>query len=299
MAKTSVKKIIMRETFERRESDAELALRALAKYSSKLNEGLGFELLDDEGRLRPEVFIDEEQRGYETEEVAADLDHVRRKEIMYAGLDNERVVKFKATEAGLNTAGVAQEELVAQLLKLEGRRKYKHDGSQAEVAIPLALAEALGDRYLVVRTSEYDDFEAGVDHLIIDRQTGLVVCAIDEVVESGRTVEKQERSAIKLRRGGSSIKYGLRVVDGRLVKGRLSHLATFIMPIEKQNISGCLKELAAGQSGNFSRQVVANIVASMESQLENLVQVDDDRSLDKQALQQAIAKLREFSGIQS
>jgi len=288
----------MREAFEQRESDADLALRALAKYSGKLNEGLGFELLDDEGRLRPEVFIDEEQRGYEADEVAADLDHVRRKEIMYAGLDNEKVVKFKATEVGLNTEGVVHEELISQLLKLEARRKYKHAGSQAEVAIPLALAEALGDRYLVVRTSEYDDFEAGVDHLIIDRQTGLVVCAIDEVVESGRTVEKQERSAAKLRRGGSSVKYGLKDVNGQLVKGRLNHLATFIMPIEKQNISGCLKELAEGQTGTFSRQVVANIVASMESQLEYLSQVDDDHSLDKQALQQAIEKLREFSGSQ-
>lgn len=84
-------------------------------------------------------------------------------------------------------------------------------GEKVELLAQIVLYKFLNQKFLVVRSSLYDDIDNGVDNLIIDKETGAVVCTLDVSGSlSNRNVEEKMKKIFKInQKGGARIKYGL------------------------------------------------------------------------------------------
>lgn len=139
------------------------------------------------------------------------------------------------------------------------KRRETNPANLTELALTLMLQKILPDRFLVVNASTCDDRENGVDNLILDRQTGNVVCGIDEVIERSYyegPSKKAEKIQQKMVKGGFQVKYGARFKDGNLSLESLKNVPAFYLSLNKEDLvklSGCLEseEITKEEQGLF------------------------------------------------
>ncbi len=129
---------------------------------------------------------------------------------------------------------------------LEEIRDNEHEtiGYQAEVLINELLRKGLSDRYLVVRTAEYDDWKQGVDMLVIDKKSGEIVIGLDasDNKEAYKKRGDEANDLLQVKKGkverrnlagGFEIKYGISIKHRDLDKpvveyGHASNIAVFV-----------------------------------------------------------------------
>jgi len=151
----------------------------------------------------------------------------------------------------------------------------KNPATLAEKSLTIALSDVLGDSYLVARASQYDDYNNGVDQVIIDKQTGRVLCGFDEVLSrdgSESSQKKEEKLQRSVQKGGARIKYGAAIKDGRLIRAKAENIPAFYLPVSKEEL---YQLLASQQAGGQPRQTAENqifskLLTSLRSQLETV-----------------------------
>jgi hypothetical protein len=187
------------------------------------------------------------QRIFPEEEIKRDLSSVDEREKEIAEKENE---KGKGSEVGEHF----------ELFKTALFHKF-FDGS-----------------FVVVRSSRYDDLFHGVDNVILDRESGDIVCAFDEVttVKEPGITEKREKVTEINSKCGAELKYGLGVnAEGRIVKrGGIKHLPLFYLALPEQVLYRVM------ESFNSSRgrvrptegeiKIVDYLVTLIEGQLKGL-----------------------------
>lgn len=118
--------------------------------------------------------------------------------------------------------------------------KEKDPAKITEMALVLMLQRLLPERFIVVRSSGYDDYNGSIDYEIIDQESGNVVCGVDEVIDktdnSGPN-KKEKKMADKMLAGGFCIKYGARILKGKLSLGELKNIPAFYMCIDKEELT--------------------------------------------------------------
>jgi hypothetical protein len=69
------------------------------------------------------------------------------------------------------------------------------DGERFEVLKTIVFYKFLNEKFIIVRTSSYDDVQNHVDNLIVEKETGNIVCAFYEVsaISGPEFIKKQER----------------------------------------------------------------------------------------------------------
>lgn len=85
-------------------------------------------------------------------------------------------------------------------------------GDIFEMLTTSILHKKLNKDFVVTRTSEYDDARNKVDNIILERETGNIVCAFDEIGASSGERFKEKKNKVLERnwqRGGADLKYGL------------------------------------------------------------------------------------------
>jgi pyruvate dehydrogenase complex dehydrogenase (E1) component len=96
----------------------------------------------------------------------------------------------------------------------------------------------LGREFVVASASVYDDYFNGIDTVLVDKETGDVICALDEVHdEEGRARhQKKIESIIKTaKKGGAKIKYGItfekddKTGANKLVQKTISNIPKFYL----------------------------------------------------------------------
>jgi len=111
------------------------------------------------------------------------------------------------------------------------KKKELSDGDQLEMLKTIIFHRNLGDEFIVVRASNYDDIKGGVDNVIVNKKTGNVICAFDEGSprKGDQFEEKHKKTLEKNRKGGAKLKYGLTFKEGEEKPhlGRLSKLPVF------------------------------------------------------------------------
>ena len=128
-----------------------------------------------------------------------------------------------------------------------------------------------------MRSSALDDYKNGVDHLIVDRLTGNVICSFDEVNDragGGRRIEEKLAEAKKkARKGGARVKYGV-TFEGeegkrKIVRKNLENIPSFYLALTQEE----LRELLAGMEFDISAapsaielKVFDALMAKLESQ---------------------------------
>ena len=104
----------------------------------------------------------------------------------------------------------------------------------------------LGDKYVVVRSSRYDDYKNGVDNVMMEIKTGNVVCAFDEISDDTNFFHAEKEKKIEERNfksGGASLKYGMSLKDGKLVPARLQNLPIFCLSLNPEKVRESLLQM--------------------------------------------------------
>lgn len=149
--------------------------------------------------------------------------------------------------------------------------KNRNVSNIAEMAVTLALHRFLKDRFIVARASKYDDYNHGVDNVIIDKETGAIICGFDEVValdaEHDGGQKKFKKIKNNLEHGGTEIKYGATVVDNKLQRQSFKNIPTFFISLSKKDLDTLLLALQKDQGRSESVAIIlSQLVESLEEQ---------------------------------
>ncbi|MFA5184135.1 MAG: hypothetical protein WC456_01255 [Patescibacteria group bacterium] len=157
-------------------------------------------------------------------------------------------------------------------------RREKNPSNITEIATTLLFDKILGENFIIVRASIYDDYENGADQLIIDKATGAVVCGLDDVIghlSDDRDDKKPEKIKRKMAAGGAKIKYGATVKAGKLVKQELSHIPLFYFSLSKEELNGLLRSLTAAAGDDepspAEKAVYVKLVSSLQEQSDHFM----------------------------
>lgn len=149
--------------------------------------------------------------------------------------------------------------------------REKNPAALAEAATTLLFDKILRRDFVIVRAAEYDDYVNGADQLIIDKQTGAVICGVDDVLghEGDDGGEKKEKKIdAKMRRGGAAIKYGATVRGGQLERQALFNIPLFYFSLSKEELINILPALTGGADkiSPAERAVYKKLFESLEAQ---------------------------------
>ncbi|MCK9344510.1 MAG: hypothetical protein M0P64_00095 [Candidatus Pacebacteria bacterium] len=245
----------------------EVMARMSREVNSMVKEQYDMEaLVDDAGRIRAELYAKEEGGIYEGAEVADDQEIVDGLDRHNSSADDPRVQEFYKKEYGAD--GTAEGTLAKYR-----ERKEAAKSNQAEVAITALLHKMLKERFLVVRASTFDDYKHGMDNLILDRETGAVICAFDEVIrnegDAGKTPVKLEKIKKAALKGGNEAKYGIALKDDTLVRSRLRNVPVFYLSLESKDLNALTNDLTNGFDSDataLEQALFAHLVNSIKEQ---------------------------------
>ncbi len=214
------------------------AMRRIAEKCNPHIEG-GFVADDGTIRMTRKHFPD-----YEDKDFKDDQNFVKASKILWSFADKPAARQSFAERKRLTHLN--EEQLTAAMLADYEKKKEK--GVQIEMLVTILLTKALGDDYIIVRSCEYDDFENGVDNLIVNRLTGEVIGALDDTHDddlgSGTQtkLDKITKKALAPK-GGAKVKYGLTYKNGQLYKGKLEKLPIFFFSFNTDAMNDALSSL--------------------------------------------------------
>lgn len=190
-------------------------------------------LVNDSLHIDPAYFSREKGGVYEEADILDDKETVDALDRYNSSADNLKTQQFYKSEYGIETP----EGIVAN----HREKKEASKSNQAEMIITALLHKILKERFLVVRSSVFDDYKYGIDNLILDKETGAVICAFDEVLENegdsergaSKKIEKIKKSAI---RGGTEAKYGISLKEKTLTRGHLRNIPVFYLTLESKDL---------------------------------------------------------------
>jgi len=152
-------------------------------------------------------------------------------------------------------------------------KKKRETGEQLEKLKTIIFDKFLGNDFFVVRSSSYDDIKNGVDNVILDKKTGNLVCAFDEVGEtSGKRYEKKKREILEKNEeeSGGKLKYGIKISkEGKIELGQAENLPIFYLALSKGKIENGIDSLSEGRS-DFEEKLFHFFRSSLESQINDL-----------------------------
>ena len=140
------------------------------------------------------------------------------------------------------------------------KEKSEEWGEWLERLKVAVFAKFLGKDWIVVRTSEYDDFFNKVDNIILNPQ-GEIVCAIDEVSEvGGISYRKKTRVVSEINtKGGAKLKYGISLEvseKGRRIEIKeCSNIPIFFLPLPMEEVENTIRVFSIDWD-SFSKQEV-------------------------------------------
>ena len=159
-------------------------------------------------------------------------------------------------------------------------KKEKSKGNLAEMAITLLLDKISEGRLLSVRSSKWDDYENGIDNLLLDTKTGAVICGLDEVFDDfGQSAneEKEDKVMTKFNKGGAYARYGLRLDKkrDRVNIERVNNLPTFFISLNRESLVDILENLKNEELKQSEKNVLIQIISSLKSQLNKMTENEE------------------------
>ena len=129
-------------------------------------------------------------------------------------LSEERVNEDIKTLKEVKRNQYKRELTLEEIEKIEKERK----GEKGEIFVCLLLQKFLGDNFLVLRTSLYDDRVNKVDLFVVNKKTGNIDFTIDVSVNppfSLSLFEKQKRLLERNTSSGTLLTYGIKFEKGK------------------------------------------------------------------------------------
>ncbi len=162
------------------------------------------------------------------------------------------------------------------------RDKESNTANITEMAITLLLAKFLKDKYIVARASSYDDYKNGADNILIDKESGDIVCGMDEIIghqgDDGKEVKEGKLKKI-MEKGGVEIKYGACLNSARKIEpATCQNIPAFYLSLSKKAL---LKLLDAYYSNkeDVLLELFNKLINSINEQTKNYKEMDLDENL--------------------
>ncbi len=204
-------------------------------------------LVLNDGRINMEVFDSYDQ----------EKDEKFIKDIKYEnfGINNESIKNFYVSEIReKSNSSEGLEVSDEQIIKYREREQESQLSFRWEKASTVLLSRVLGNDFIVLRSSELDDYTNKTDTVIVDKESGAVICAIDLVNDraGGDRYEKKLQQLKKDARGGQGgeLRFGITVEkdkktgEKKLVKKELKNIPRFFLPAEENDLRRLLKEMS-------------------------------------------------------
>lgn len=188
--------------------------------------------------------------------------------------DDLKIIKMKET-AWANERGFDLDQF--------NNQQERSKGTLAEMSITLILDKYLGDRFISVRSSKWDDYENGIDNFLLDSETGAVVCGFDELfndLNQSSSDKKEEKVMNKFLKGGAYAKYGLKKAessqetDSDIEIGKLSNLPTFFIAINRDDLVDILENLDSDKSNPAEIRILKDLITSLNMQINKMKESD-------------------------
>jgi hypothetical protein len=179
---------------------------------------------------------------------------------------------------------------------IENSRKKEYDKIEEDKKIgeifeklkTAFLYNHLSENFIICRTTFFDDFLHGVDNIILDKKTGNVVCAVDDVVAgNSKEYEDKKNKQIKVNeRGGATLEYGL-VLDAQHQKISLAPLKNVPLIVIALNINMVKKCLANFGSNNaeFDKNMLTFFANDLQREAELVKNICPKNSLAFQRIE--------------
>ncbi len=246
----------------------ELMQRMSVEINAMVEKAYGMsQLVNEDGRINMDNFSAIENGGIYEQDIIDDhkksvYDALRAHSGSFEKVIQERYLKVYDIET--------EEGIIAHYKEEQSKRL----SNQAEMAITALLHKILKDRFLVVRSSEIDDYFHGMDNVILDKETGALVCAFDEVLENPSDSEKVSPKIQKvqniLSKGGAEVSYGIALTDEKkLVRSHVRHIPVFHLNLKKADLMILTENLGDNFDGavsNQERKIFTQLVDSIEEQ---------------------------------
>jgi hypothetical protein len=156
-------------------------------------------------------------------------------------------------------------------------RRREREGEQLEMLAHAILVKNLPKEFLVVRASPHDDRANKVDTVILDRATGTLVCAFDEVgTTSGVDYEaKQQHVQEHNLKGGATLKYGMKMEEKNgkkeVMLSSVSNIPLFYIALPSDRIKKGVQEFLPGENqSDFEKNLFSYFMAAITLQIHGL-----------------------------
>lgn len=254
------------------------------EYKTTINNGEEFDskLLEKDGTIRMNAFKKGEGGCYKSEGEELTKDKKRIGEL-------EKKWEEEWREEGKGKEGRNWKQ-----------EKEKNFGELWEKAKTVVLNKIIGKEFIVVRASKHDDYENGVDNIIVDKETGNVVCAFDEV-STERGTEKEAKKFEKIEekngKGGATIKYGITVnEEKKIIKKEIENIPVFCLRLSGGDLIKLLHEMnhESEEPSEIELGVFDDLIDSLEEQVRELKDKDIPEDENKEAVEMMMNNLKGF-----
>jgi hypothetical protein len=146
------------------------------------------------------------------------------------------------------------------------------DGERFEVLKTIVFHKFLNEKFIIVRASFYDDVFNHVDNLIVEKETGNIVCAFDEVsaISGPEFIKKQERF-LRNNIKGAKVKYGILSTKDGLIKGKIENIPIFYLALPPEHINEGIRNIASLEEiSDYEEKIWSYFVTTLQSQIARL-----------------------------
>lgn len=149
-------------------------------------------------------------------------------------------------------------------------------GERLELLKTAVFQKHMGNKFIVVRSSEYDDIFNNIDNVILNKKTGEVVCAIDDFCDNpngriGKDINTKKTRSEQLNEfGAAKLKYSLGIDHSTgqnrpVAKGEERKIPVFYLAIGPEDLEAYIKTFDT--SGDSTGHSEINLLRIFISQL--------------------------------
>lgn len=251
----------------RKEDQLNRLYGSMELISERTNAEVGFELMKKDGTVDPEALggMSEEHKQFSN-----------ARERAFAKIDDPLERKRFATTYKIDLNN--ETKISGQMFEDWQKKKHEAKSAMLEMLVTTVFYKALGNDYLVVRSSAYDDYKNGVDLIIVNKKTGEVIGTFDEVHDrkmGDRTAEKNQKIIKQAKKGGVNIEYCPTIENGKIKKQKRNNIPNFYLLLTIDELEDALKQVDYDNIDNLSKyeqKLFTKFASSIMQQAEMLSQ---------------------------
>lgn len=274
---------------------------AMDMHSQDVNKEAGFELLDNKAQVNPEALGGLSEKDSQT---------IAKIERGFAKIDDpDARATFRRV---YHQEHLTEAEMDEWMMTHWREAKEKDKNTKLEMLVTLIFRKVLGEDYLVMRASVYDDYANGVDNIIVNKKTGQIICAFDDVhdrkegeslaAKNAKIIEKAKLKKDKKGRtvsGGTNLKYAVTTThDGKIMKASFSNIPIFYVAMVRQDLETAFSKIDWSNPDKASAEehaIFGKFASGILQQAEMLLQQAETDPALKPRLLETADFFKEFS----